>query len=216
MFDQGYEDYIKAQLQGILKFAFSNPDVTNTGNYFYKNFFDIQDNQFPAVAYNHQAKIYYENAQFIFDSKIIDVYTNNNVDVPLSQSHGCAAPCEKQFMQKRYDFLATYTKRVIGDDYYNFTSSTGGSGVTEARLRMQFVPYQDFYPTYYWNRDDNFKYLAALEDSQFDTNKYLAKTGHQYDVKLHETSEGINNALQSLNKYKELTITGIQNRTFSV
>jgi hypothetical protein len=35
MFDQGYEDYIKSQLQGILKFAFSNPDVTNTGNYFY-------------------------------------------------------------------------------------------------------------------------------------------------------------------------------------
>jgi len=216
MFDQGYEDYIKQQLRGILIKAFANPNVVNTANYFYKNFFDIQDNQFPAVAYNHQAKIYYENAQFIFDSKIIDVYTNNNVDVPLSQSHGCAAPCEKQFMQKRYDFLATYTKRVIGDDYYNFTSSTGGSGVTEARLRMQFVPYQDFYPTYYWNRDDNFKYLAVLEDSQFDTNKYLAKTGHQYDVKLHETSEGINNALQSLNKYKELTITGIQNRTFSV
>ena len=98
MFDQGYEDYIKAQLQGILKFAFSNPDVTNTGNYFYKNFFDIQDNQFPATAYNHQAKIYYENAQYIYDSQIIDVYTNNNVSVPLSQSHGSAVACEKQFM----------------------------------------------------------------------------------------------------------------------
>ena len=216
MFDQGYEDYIKQQLRGILKFAFSDPKVTNSGNYFYMNFFDIQDNKFPAVAYNHQAKIYYENAQFIFDSHIIDVYTNNNVDVPLSQSHGSAAPCEKQFMQKRYDFLASYALIVKGQDKYNFTSSTGGSGVNEARLRLQFVPYQDFYPTYYWNRDDNFKYLGILEESQFDTNKYLARTGHSYDIKLHETDQGINNALQSLNKFKELTITGIQNRTLSV
>jgi hypothetical protein len=119
-------------------------------------------------------------------------------------------------MQKRYDFLASYSLIVKGQDKYNFTSSTGGSGVSEARLRLQFVPYQDFYPTYYWNRDDNFKYLGILEESQFDTNKYLARTGHSYDIKLHETDQGINNALQSLNKFKELTITGIQNRTLSV
>ena len=162
MFDQGYEDYIKSQLQGILKFAFSNPDVTNTGNYFYKNFFDIQDNQFPATAYNHMAKIYYENAQYIYDSQIIDVYTNNNVSVPLSQSHGSAVACEKQFMQKRYDFLSTYALGQGGTDRYDFNDSTGGSGVQEARLFMSFVPYQDFYPTYYWNRTDNVKYLTEL------------------------------------------------------
>lgn len=216
MFDQGYEDYIKAQLQGILKFAFSNPDVTNTGNYFYKNFFDIQDNQFPATSYNHMAKIYYENAQYIYDSQIIDVYTNNNVSVPLSQSHGSAVACEKQFMQKRYDFLSTYALGQGGADRYDFNDSTGGSGVQEARLTMSFVPYQDFYPTYYWNRTDNVKYLAELDNSQFEVTKYLAKAGSQYDIKLHVTQEGINNAIQSMNMYKELTITGIQNRTLTI
>jgi hypothetical protein len=99
MFDQCFEDLIKSQLTGILREAFSdNKSVTIQGTYFYKQFFDIQDNQFPAIAYNHTAKIYYENAQFIYDSKIIDVYTNNNVEVPVSQSHGSSAACEKQFM----------------------------------------------------------------------------------------------------------------------
>jgi len=85
MFDQGYEDYIKSQLSRILTFAASSGSVTDIGSYFYQNFFDIQDNQFPAVAYNHTAKIYYENAQYIYDSGImIQFYNNNNVSVPLS------------------------------------------------------------------------------------------------------------------------------------
>jgi hypothetical protein len=162
------------------------------------------------------AKIYYENAQYIYDSQIIDVYTNNNVSVPLSQSHGSAVACEKQFMQKRFDFLSTYALGQGGADRYDFNDSTGGSGVQEARLVMSFVPYQDFYPTYYWNRTDNVKYLAELENSQFEITKYLAKAGNQYDVQLHVTQEGINNAIQSLNMYKELTITGIQNRTLTI
>jgi hypothetical protein len=39
----------------------SSNSVEDTSNYFYKVFFNVQET-FPAVAYNHTAKIYYENA----------------------------------------------------------------------------------------------------------------------------------------------------------
>jgi len=82
---------------------------------------------------------------------------------------------------------------------------------------MSFVPYQDFYPTYYWNRTDNVKYLTELENSQFEITKYLAKTGVKYDKEIHiNETQSINSAIQSLNMYKELTIIGMQNRILSI
>lgn len=152
MFDQCYETLIRSMLEGILREAFSdNNSVDNKGTYFYKQFFDIQENQFPAIAYNHTAKIYYENAQFIYDSHIIDVYTNNGVEVPLSQSHGSSAACEKQFMQKRYNFLKTYIMQGA-EGSWNFVDSSGGSGAKSVKIKLTFQPYQDFYPTYYWQQ----------------------------------------------------------------
>lgn len=212
MFDQCFEELIRTQLVNILQVAFSNSDVTNTANYFYKVFFDVQDNQFPAVAYNHQAKIYYENAQFIYDSGIIPVYTNNDVNVPLSQSHGSSSACEKQFMQKRYNFLASYARQSGGNDFYNFMSSTGGSGVQEARLVLKFSTYQDFYPTYYWNRDTDVRYLGALQsDAKYDISKYLAHADQDYELTLNVKESGINNAIRQTSLYKTLDITGSQN-----
>lgn len=216
MFDQCYEDRIRTQLANIIDSAFSNSDVTNTANYFYKVFFDVQDNQFPAVAYNHQAKIYYENAQFIYDSKIIPVYTNNDVSIPLSQSHGSSAACEKQFMQKRYNFLASYARRTGGNDIYNFASTTGGDGVPEARMVLKFSTYQDFYPTYYWNRDTDVRYLGELQsDADYDISKYLATAGKDYELTLHVNETGINNAIRQTSLYKTLDITGSHNNQLS-
>ena len=75
---------------------------------------------------------------------------------------------------------------------------------------MDFVTYQDFYPTYYWGRADVIDYLAELDDSsQFQTNKYLAKAGRNYTIKLQVDKEGINNAIQHMSMYKEITITGM-------
>jgi hypothetical protein len=53
-------------------------DIDNKDCYLTKVFFDVQSG-FPAVAYNHTAKLYYENAQIIKDSKIAGFYSNNDI-----------------------------------------------------------------------------------------------------------------------------------------
>nr|DAF44391.1 MAG TPA: replication initiator protein [Podoviridae sp. ct8Lf7] len=68
MFDQCFEKEINTYLRNVILTAFnSNGEIDNTGNYFYKVFFNVQET-FPAVAYNHTAKIYYENAQIILNT----------------------------------------------------------------------------------------------------------------------------------------------------
>ena len=233
MFDQCYESLIKSMLEGILREAFSNNNnVDNKGTYFYKQFFNIQENQFPAIAYNHTAKIYYENAQFIYDSHIIDVYTNNGVEVPLSQSHGSSVACEKQFMQKRYNFLKTYVKQGA-EGSWNFVDSSGGSGASSVKIKLTFQPYQDFYPTYYWQQESFLKYIAELDNtiheyqdnkhympvsidaSQFDTLRYLAKAGKEYTTYISESTQSINGQILSTSLYKTINIAGINNGNVS-
>ena len=65
MYDICFEDDIKAKLTGIMTQAGISPSsVNSTGTYFYNTFFKVQED-FPAIAYNHTAKIYYENAAII-------------------------------------------------------------------------------------------------------------------------------------------------------
>ena len=62
MFDQCFESEIKTYLASVINTAFKNSNsMEDKSNYFYKVFFNVQET-FPAVAYNHTAKIYYENA----------------------------------------------------------------------------------------------------------------------------------------------------------
>jgi hypothetical protein len=135
--DVCFEDKIKSYLQGLINLAFTDLSVSNTSNYYYKTFFSVQSG-FPSVAFNHTAKIYYENAQIIKNtSGVLDSYSNNNVE-PIEQSHGSCLPCEKQFMKNRLIFLSSYAKQSPTNRLV--TSSSGGSGDV-LNFKMEFEPY---------------------------------------------------------------------------
>jgi hypothetical protein len=84
MFDISFENDIKTQLRNIMNVAgITSSSINNSDNYFYKVFFKIQED-FPAIAYNHTAKIYYENAAIIKEvgekHKYSFEYKHNNVN----------------------------------------------------------------------------------------------------------------------------------------
>ena len=100
MYDICFEDDIKNKLTGIITTSgLTTASVNNTGTYFYNTFFKVQED-FPAIAYNHTAKIYYENAAIIKEvgQKAAEKYTfeykHNDVE-PIEQSHGSSLECER-------------------------------------------------------------------------------------------------------------------------
>jgi hypothetical protein len=102
MYDICFENDIKAKLTGIMTEANISPSsVNSTGTYFYNTFFKVQED-FPAIAYNHAAKIYYENAAIIKEvgqkaaqgAGYTFEYKHNDVE-PIEQSHGSSLECEK-------------------------------------------------------------------------------------------------------------------------
>ena len=106
-------------------------------------------------------------------------------------------------MQKRYNFLKTYVMQGA-EGSWNFVDSSGGSGASSVKIKLTFQPYQDFYPTYYWQQESFLKYIAELDNtiheyqddkhympvsidaSQFDTLKYLARAGKEYITYISE------------------------------
>jgi hypothetical protein len=76
----------------------------------------------------------------------LSYYGNNNIE-PIEQSHGSCLQCEAQFLKERLDFLAGYAKTALGTEFV--TASSAGTG-DSLKLKMEFEPYQDFYPTYKW------------------------------------------------------------------
>jgi hypothetical protein len=56
------------------------------------------------------------------------------------------------------------------------TGSSAGSGQS-LTLRMEFEPYQEFYPNYKW---ETTYYLGEFNDSEFDAVKRLTKAGNTY------------------------------------
>ena len=203
MFDQNYEPEIKNMLAKILEMAkITATNVNMNTHYFYNAFFSVQEN-FPAVAYNHTAKIYYENAQAILNAKVSSQYQNNAI-APLEQSHGSCLACERQFLSKRMGFLSGYALTQLGD-LFDTAASAGAGG--ELKLRMEFEPYQDFYPAYKW--ESNY-YLGTFEDSEYDTIKHLVKAGENYTVELSPASTAINQGLYQPTLYKRLNITGLK------
>lgn len=212
MFDQCFEKEINTYLRNVILTAFnSNGEIDNTGNYFYKVFFNVQET-FPAVAYNHTAKIYYENAQIILNTGTLQNYGNNEIE-PIEQSHGSCLSCEKQFMDKRFKFLSTQAQAQIGNVSLKTIDTTGGSGSDDLRLKIKFEPYQDFYPLFqYSNAVNN---LGEFQESDFDVIKYLAKEGTSYEVEIEDKSSSINQGFYSINLYKKLDILGLRINTLS-
>lgn len=206
MFDLQFEDIIKNKLYKVINQAFGTASGENTN--FYKYFYSIQTDKYPAIAYNHTAQIYYENAQIIKNAGAIEHYDNNQIE-PIEQSHGSCLEGEQQFMEKRRNFLASYTKQSTTPDYKT-GSSAGGNDKRPLQLRLEFTPFQDFYPTYFY---DGTKYLMPNSSTDYrpDIIKYLAKANQDYVVNLKETGTAINEGLISTVLYKKLNITGLVN-----
>ena len=205
MFDLQFEDIIKNKLYKVIDHSFGTASGENAN--FYKYFYSIQADKYPAIAYNHTAQIYYENAQIIKNAGAIEYYDNNQIE-PIEQSHGSCLEGEQQFMEKRKNFLASYTKQSITPDYP--TDSSAGGNERPLQLRLEFTPFQDFYPTYYY---DGTKYLMPSTSTDYrpDIIKYLAKADQNYVVNLKETGTAINEGLISTVLYKKLNITGLVN-----
>lgn len=211
MFDLTYETEINSWLDQIITFAFDqSPDINNTTNRFYKYFFSIQDG-FPAIAYNHTSKIYYELAQLVLDIKAIPTFRSNDQD-PIEQSHGSCINSEKQYMKKRLIFLGTQCKNgtVSQQDSLSFNpGGTGGSDLKDIRIKMEFEPYQDYYPTY---KKEGFYHILddVSQRNQPSAIRYLAQANKTYQGVINTTA-GVNNTLNLISNFKKLTITGLQN-----
>lgn len=205
MFDLQFEDIIKNKLYKVIDHSFGTASGENAN--FYKYFYSIQADKYPAIAYNHTAQIYYENAQIIKNAGAIEYYDNNQIE-PIEQSHGSCLEGEQQFMEKRKNFLASYTKQSKTPDYS--TGSSAGGNERPLQLRLEFTPFQDFYPTYYY---DGTKYLIPSTSTDYrpDIIKYLAKADQNYVVNLKETGTATNEGLISTVLYKKLNITGLVN-----
>lgn len=215
MFDQCFEQDIKTQLKGIIDYAFRNSgDVNDKANYFYKVYFSVGD-MFPAITYNHTSKIYYENAEFIKRSQAMSSYYFNNGKAPIEQAHGSSISSEKDFMSRRLNFLGSYagSLNTLGKAY---TTSDPGAGGDKLILRMKFEPYQDFYPRYMWGNSATYNIAELHPSSEFDTIKYLANVGEQYDVLLQRNTKAMDQALYNTELYKKLDITGLYYSNFDI
>lgn len=217
MFDKCYESDIRKQLSKIIEKSGLKPsNVNNDSSYFYKQFFKVQED-FPAIAYNTTATIYYENAQLIKNiagGKAVYgfIYTNNNIN-PIEQSHGSCLEGEKQFMKERVAFLAGYAGNVAGLDNDMTTSSSAGGGKA-LKMKLEFTPMQDFYPTYEYEKGV-VKAIGQYADSEFDIIKYKATKDQKYSQVINENSSAINQSLFQVDLYKTLTITGLQTEDIS-
>lgn len=161
-FDVCYYEKINTYVGEIINHLIgSSTSVKDVNSNLYNYFFSIQQ-QFPEIAYNHHAEIYYEMPQVIFSngdilkvngnyvfSNSLSGFSNNNVRNPLSLSHGRCLESEYQFMKDRLLMLGTSTltaTSLYASDRFNVsTVSTGGN--TEATVLKGEASYTDyFYP----------------------------------------------------------------------
>lgn len=208
-FDKCFESDILGNLNSIMTKAAISPSSINTrgGSYFYNQFFNVQES-FPEIAYNHTSQIYYEAAYVIKNcgASYSFTYTNNDVD-PISQSHGSCLQCEKQFMKERLQFLAGY---ALSDQCLDNGLSTGDAGASgvKLRLKLDFTPVQDFYPTYFYD-----KAIKRIGNNYYDSEYVIlrskAEKGVNYSQEVVESAGAINQRLYQTNLYKKLTLTGL-------
>lgn len=163
-FDVCYSELINVYLGKIIQHlfgAFASVKSEDPGCNLYNYFFSVQK-QFPEIAYNHHAEIYYEVPQVLYyNNKLLQIhgvnvfptmlsgFSNNNVKNPLSLSHGRCLESEYQFMKDRLLMLGTSTTTASGlysSDRINVsTVDTGGAPYTTT-LKGSATYTDYFYP----------------------------------------------------------------------
>lgn len=229
MFDMCYDDQtldsdaeqdgvkIKTYLNKIITFSGAKPGGLDkeTNSYFYNAFFKVQED-FPQIAYNHTAEIYYENAHVLLNLQNNNSlnygfeFTNNDVTDPLSQSHGSCLECERQFMNERLNFLNGYAQ--IQNNELNVLDGSGSEGAT-IKLKLDFTPVQDFYPTF--RADHTLTCMYDSGDSPYNILKHLCRKDTNYSIKYNTVGAPINSALQYIDQYKKLNICGLKTSSIS-
>ena len=161
-FDVCYYELINTYLNSLISHLFgTSTSIKSTDSNLYKYFFKVQ-NDFPEIAYNHHAEIYYEVPQLIFSNmaflqvngsnvfpNTLSGYLNNNVKNPLSLSHGRCLESEYQFMKDRLLLLGTQSNQAHGlyknNEITLSTEPTGGDNNTATfEANVTFTDY--FYP----------------------------------------------------------------------
>lgn len=207
MFDQCFEKEIIENLKAVIDKAFSGKSVDNKDSYFYKNFFNIQEN-FPVVAYNHTSRLYYENAYVIKENVVIPGYENNLGVDPIGQIHGSCLPCEKQFMTERMDFLNGYAQTNLSN--YYATDQVGGA--THAmKVMLKFTPYQDFYPNYGYGAAGGggaVPYYILGSDTGIKATESLAKKDQLIETIIDRPDAQTYQGIFQMHLYKTLNILG--------
>lgn len=208
-FDISYESEINDQLNKLISFVFnSSPNINDTSNRFYQYFFAVQDG-FPAIAYNHTAKIYYELGQLVFNVGAIDNFTSNDQQ-PIQQSHGSCINSEKQYMQKRLVFLGTQVLNgtVVNRETLPVNQGSGSGGESYApKLKLEFQTYQDMYPAFMQTGPS---YIYTNPDSSLPIcRKYLTEANKDYTAIINKDL-AVNNSICLISYYKKLKIAGLE------
>lgn len=146
-FDVCYYELVNEYLGKLIKHLIgSATSIKSVDSNLYNYFYSVQT-QFPEIAYNHHAEIYYEMPQVLFFNgeafkengqtvfpTILNEFRNNNVQNPLSLSHGRCLESEYQFMKDRLVMLGTATTTATGlytaNEISLSTESTGGNNKT--------------------------------------------------------------------------------------
>ena len=208
-FDLVYESEINSQLSKLIEFVFnSSPNINDTANRFYQYFFAIQDG-FPAIAYNHTAKIYYELGQLVFNTGAIANFTSNDQQ-PIQQSHGSCINSEKQYMQKRLIFLGSQvlSGTVVNRETLPVNQGSGSGGESYApKLKLEFQTYQDMYPAFMQTGPS---YIYTNPDSSLPVcRRYLTEANKDYSAVINKDL-AVNNSICLISYYKKLKIAGLE------
>ena len=163
-FDICYEELVNDYVGKIIDHLFGAATTVKSedaGCNLYNYFFSVQK-QFPEIAYNHHAEIYYEVPQVLFyNNELLKIngtnvfpntlggFANNSVKNPLSLSHGRCLESEYQFMKDRLLLLGTATLTASGlysSDRINVSTVSTGGDADRTTLKG-FATYTDyFYP----------------------------------------------------------------------
>ena len=219
-YDLAFENDIISELSILIEKAFNDSkSASNKNNIFYKYFFSIQDSMFPAVAYNHTAKIYYELGQLIYNTKAIDEFTANRGVNPITQSHGSCIESELSFMEKRLRFLATQAKNYILNSL-SLNKSGSGSSVVSMNMKLNYTTYMDFYPLFsqigntYLQDNGNTDEFTSVNFDYLDTtsrNRLASSSATEpYTMYIKNKIDANYNNLVMMDQYKTLEIYGLQ------
>lgn len=162
-FDVCYYEQVNTQLSKLIEHLFGNAtSIKDQGSNLYNYFFKVQKD-FPEIAYNHHAEIYYEMPQVLFKNlkvlkengnqvfpNTLNGFLNNNVSNPLSLSHGRCLESEYQFMKDRILMLGTLVNQahgIYGTEMPLSTESTGGDNKS-AQFVADVTVTDYFYPVH--------------------------------------------------------------------